>query len=274
VVTASREKTDDAANAAHAANAENAENAKNAENTENTENAENADSGVPRRSAGRGVRPAPAVWVAAGSAVVFVLLVVMLLVGDGGPLPGDEVLHHWALHHRPAAARHAAGVLTGSGTGVWPFLLVAVVGYLTGQGQGQGGLGRGGRLRLAVAAVVALTVGEALRYALMEVVARPRPPRADWATHASSFSFPSGHATTSALAAALVCWAMARSARRVLGRCVQVLALVWAAAVGASRIYLGVHWPSDVLAGWLLATAYLAVLAALLARWRTAAGRP
>lgn len=96
----------------------------------------------------------------------------------------------------------------------------------------------------------------------MPAIARPRPPRTDWATHASGFSMPSGHSTTSALVAGLACWAAAHGAQRILRRCVWGLAVVWAAGAGLTRIYLGVHWPSDVLAGWLLAAACLTALVA------------
>jgi undecaprenyl-diphosphatase len=45
-------------------------------------------------------------------------------------------------------------------------------------------------------------------------------------------------------------------------------ATVWVGAVGATRIYLGVHWFSDVVAGWLVGAAWLALCVALWSRWR------
>jgi membrane-associated phospholipid phosphatase len=79
------------------------------------------------------------------------------------------------------------------------------------------------------------------------VVARPRPPAAWQAATAHGYSFPSGHALWSAGVLAvlvlLVPW------RRVLA----VAATLAAVAVGASRVVLAVHYPSDVLAGWCLA---------------------
>ncbi|MFD7920962.1 phosphatase PAP2 family protein [Streptomyces sp. NPDC059740] len=209
------------------------------------------------RRAGR--RPTIAGWVAVASAAAFLLLTVSVLVTDGDPLPGDVPLHLWALHHRGTAIRRVARAVTASGTGIWPYLLALAAG-LIGTRNGPD------RLRRATLAVAVLATGQAIRFGLMEALARPRPARTDWATHASGLSFPSGHSTTSALVAGLLCWALARSAHRTLAGVAQGVALAWALAVGLTRIQLGVHWPSDVLAGWCLAGAWLAFLAALMAR--------
>ena len=99
--------------------------------------------------------------------------------------------------------------------------------------------------------------------ALKAVLARARP---DLTTHldlVSSHSFPSGHSTMTpvvylTLAAILAAGAERRSVRLLLSGAAVVLVL----AVGVSRVYLGVHWPTDVLAGWTLGTA-IAVAASL-----------
>jgi undecaprenyl-diphosphatase len=67
-------------------------------------------------------------------------------------------------------------------------------------------------------------------------------------------SFPSTHAANSAAAAAVFAWAAPRLSALGVG-----LALV----VGISRVYLGVHWPTDVMAGWLLGAALGAGLVTL-----------
>jgi undecaprenyl-diphosphatase len=83
------------------------------------------------------------------------------------------------------------------------------------------------------------------------LVERPRPPAGEALTEASGFSFPSGHAAAAVAVYAVLALLLARGC---CGRKRILLALAGAfvvLAVGASRVYLGVHYPTDVLAGWL-----------------------
>jgi membrane-associated phospholipid phosphatase len=204
---------------------------------------------------GRGPLP-----LAVVCALLFAALATAVAVRHGAPLPGDAAAHTWGLAHRPPEAVALARGITATGTGPWPYVVVVIAGVIVGRTAGE-------RLRAALGALAVLVAGQLVRTGLMELFARARPAPADWATHASGFAFPSGHATTSALTAGLLCWALTRRARPDLARTTCVLTVCWAAAVGVTRVYLGVHWASDVLGGWLLAAAWLSLWWWGLARW-------
>lgn len=180
-------------------------------------------------------------------AVLFALLAGTVAARHGAPLGPDLPLHRWALRHRHDPLTTAAIALTTTGTGLPAYLVAAVAGAA-------GRRGRTARWQGALLAAAALGVGQLVRVSLAQWAGRPRPPLADWAYHAAGPALPSGHATSSALTAAIVCLAVRRVATRPGTRTAWcTLALLWAAGVGGTRIYLGVHWPTDVLAGWLLA---------------------
>ncbi len=103
----------------------------------------------------------------------------------------------------------------------------------------------------AVRAVAVLAVGASTRRLLCDLIARPRPPRRYWMATPHGHSFPSKHTTLAALALGAGTAAYPRAARRA--------ATALCLATGLSRVYLGVHWPSDVASGWLLAAAWLSV---------------
>jgi undecaprenyl-diphosphatase len=103
----------------------------------------------------------------------------------------------------------------------------------------------------------ALTGGTALSTSLKHVFARPRPDLVDHMDRTFTSSFPSGHATVSmlaylTLAAVAMRFVPRHSVRVFLPSAAFALALI----IGASRVYLGVHWPSDVLAGWSVGMAW------------------
>jgi undecaprenyl-diphosphatase len=102
---------------------------------------------------------------------------------------------------------------------------------------------------------------------LKDVFDRPRPDIVPHEVYAASYSFPSGHSMLSALTYLTLGAILARShERKLLKTFFLLIAVFLTALIGITRVYLGVHWPTDVLAGW-TAGAVWALLCWLLARW-------
>ncbi|MBS1715921.1 MAG: phosphatase PAP2 family protein [Armatimonadetes bacterium] len=104
-------------------------------------------------------------------------------------------------------------------------------------------------------ALVSLAVAGLLRLGIVQFLPRARPSNLEFSMpledlHGST-SFPSGHATTSFAVAAVVCWCYGKGAKGTWAAWI----LVWAVLVGLSRVYVGVHFPSDVIAAALLGLA-------------------
>jgi undecaprenyl-diphosphatase len=112
--------------------------------------------------------------------------------------------------------------------------------------------------------VGATAIGAILTASLKALVDRPRPAVVAHLVEVHSWSFPSGHAMDSAfvyVTVALIAACHDPDATRRRYLVVAALALV--AAIGFSRLILGVHWPTDVLAGWALGLSW----AMIAARW-------
>jgi undecaprenyl-diphosphatase len=166
------------------------------------------------------------------------------VVGHDGIALHDPHWHNVLITHRRAWLTDFAKILTylGSTPVVYGVLILAALLAV-----------RRHRYWEAALALAAMIVGQLIRYGISVLVARPRPPRTDWLTSASGYAFPSGHSTNAVLAWGLVVavlwpWLAQRRHRATAIGIAVVVALI----VGATRAYLGVHWPSDVLGGWAL----------------------
>ena len=124
-----------------------------------------------------------------------------------------------------------------------------------------------GKSHMAGFAAGSVVGGMAVATLLKDVFQRPRPEIVPHLVYAGSSSFPSGHSMMSALTYLTLAALLARSQeRRRLKAFFLLLAVLVTFMVGVSRVYLGVHWPTDVLAGWMAGTTW-ALLCWTLARW-------
>ncbi len=113
------------------------------------------------------------------------------------------------------------------------------------------------------AVLISVGVGgvAAVGFILKAIFERPRPDLWEWLIVETNFSFPSGHAVASS-ALALCCIALLwRTKWRAWSIIVGVMYIL---LIGASRLYLGVHYPTDILGGWLLSMAWIAGVTAII----------
>lgn len=118
------------------------------------------------------------------------------------------------------------------------------------------------RRKYAALMVLASMVGAGILNVLLKALfARERPDLWTQLVTETSFSFPSGHAMGSsafALALIIILW---QTKWRIL---VLILGSLYVLLIGLSRMYLGVHFPTDVVAGWLVSAGWVAIVAAFI----------
>jgi membrane-associated phospholipid phosphatase len=186
------------------------------------------------------------------------ILAVGILCGDllrlaerpDGSTSFDNSITTWVVAHRTGGLTTLARLLSTLGS---QKILLPVAGVAA--------LLLIGRRRLLLAGLLVAGWGGALLlYNLVKhFVHRPRPPAAIWSMKGTSTSFPSGHATQSLATLVALAFVVAALAARA-GRAAKGAALLLAAAIGWSRVYLGVHWTTDVIAGWLIGAAWIAIV--------------
>jgi undecaprenyl-diphosphatase len=127
---------------------------------------------------------------------------------------------------------------------------LAVIGYLLMDGK------RGAALWV----LVSVSGGAALSNLLKFAIERPRPDLVARLVEVNTTSFPSGHATLAAVTYLTLGALLSRvEAQRRVKIYVLTVAVALTVLIGVSRIYLGVHWPTDVLAGWCVGAAWAMV---------------
>ncbi|MBZ6077156.1 phosphatase PAP2 family protein [Microvirga puerhi] len=148
----------------------------------------------------------------------------------------------------PGWLEETARDITGlGGYAILTLVTVSVVIYLLMAGK------RGAAALLAVAVIGGTLLSTGLKMGFE----RPRPDLVPHATRVYTASFPSGHAMLSAVTYLTLGALLARvQERRRIKAFIVGLAVAVTLLVGISRIYLGVHWPSDVLGGWAVGAAW------------------
>jgi undecaprenyl-diphosphatase len=195
--------------------------------------------------------------VAAISLLVFALA--GLLGGPGSS--ADTGLIHWLAAERavhPGLGVFAIGLTQlGGAPGMVAILGVALAAWVTAR-----------QWRAAVSLALIVLGGRIAVELLKLAIDRPRPHFEPYPVHVASLSFPSGHAANSMmtfLAMALI--APPEKHRREM----IAAAVLGSLAIGSTRPFLGVHWPSDVIGGWAFAIAWVIAGIELSSRWRAAA---
>lgn len=196
--------------------------------------------------------------LAAGFALTFALGVAFAELLDGvlegdGLASVDKPVTQFLITHRTAGWTRLFATLTHLG-GVavlvpLAFLIAALI------------AGRSRSWRPIWLTALALGGVQLLVFGLKYLIGRPRPAAALAVAPAAGFSFPSGHSTSSFVAFTVLAWlAMAVVTRRPARVVLWLLAGLLIVGVGLSRMYLGVHYLTDVLGAWILAATWLSAL--------------
>ena len=127
-----------------------------------------------------------------------------------------------------------------------------------------------GRKKYGFPVTLAALSGLAIYKPMKHLFLRPRPDAALHLVEQGGFSFPSGHSVTSVIVFGLLFYLIRKHCNRpVLRNVLSGICLLLAVLVGPSRIYVGVHWPTDVLAGWCIGGGVLLIFLVVLEIWDT-----
>jgi undecaprenyl-diphosphatase len=158
----------------------------------------------------------------------------------------------------PASLQESARDVTAlGGVAVLGLLTVSIGAFLALDGKG----------RMAGFICASILGGLAVSTVLKDLFQRPRPDLVPHGSYVFTSSFPSGHSMMSAVTYLTLGALLARAhERKRMKAFFLILAALLTFCVGVSRVYLGVHWPTDVLAGWTAGTVW-ALICWLTARW-------
>jgi len=177
-------------------------------------------------------------------------------VRSGTTQPLDDAVMHWIGSHQNPVVQSAMLEITALGTGTVVAMIVFIAGLFLWLNQHK---------HSAILLIVATLGGMLLDNLLKIGFDRPRPQIFKWGTYAVSSSFPSGHAMSSIIVYGTVAYLAARLQRNLASRvATMALAALIILLICSSRLYLGVHFPSDVLAGLIIGLAWAGFCMAVL----------
>ncbi|GAA3799300.1 phosphatase PAP2 family protein [Streptomyces phyllanthi] len=213
-----------------------------------------------------GARPAVRAAVTLALPSVLLLLLVAASWQPLMSLDGDiaRTTHRWAVDE--SGVTHVFRILT---DWVWDPVTMRVIAALTVVWL----VWRHAARLLAVWVAVTCALGTLLQQGLKAAVGRERPVWTDPVDSAHYAAFPSGHALTTTVVCGLVLWLLhLYGAGRVLWRTALAVSVVSVVGVGLTRVWLGVHWMSDVLGGWLLGALTVTLAVWSYGKWHGAKG--
>ena len=178
------------------------------------------------------------------------------LVRHGYTQPFDEAVLRWMEHHQTPLLERLMLEVTMLGTWIVVLSIVGIAGLFLWLTKHQ---------YSAVLLLISTAGGIGLNNILKVGFSRPRPQVFEWGTTVSSFSFPSGHAMSATVVYMTVAYLAARLQKRHAARLATLaVAAVFVALICLSRLYLGVHYPSDVVAGVIIGLSWAAFCMATL----------
>ncbi|MFJ9118649.1 phosphatase PAP2 family protein [Streptomyces sp. NPDC102394] len=201
---------------------------------------------------------------AAGVLAVCSVLLLALVAAEWRPLTdldGDvaRTTHRWAVDQ--PGLTHACRILTDWVWDPWTMRLLAALAVVW-------LAWRRSAWWTACWLAATVAVGSVVQQGLKAAVGRPRPVWPDPVDSAHYAAFPSGHAMTATVVCGLLLWLVHRyGAGTALRRTALWVAVVSVTGVGLTRVWLGVHWPSDVVGGWLLGATLVAAAVMVHRRW-------
>jgi undecaprenyl-diphosphatase len=200
-------------------------------------------------------------------AVPFTLLA-LLVVSKWDPLADLDVRVADDLNSYARSQPHLVDALRTLGGALDPWVFRVIVFVVAGW------LWLRGARRLALWAVTTTVIGGVLGVLLKLLVTRTRPAFDEPVAHANGYSFPSGHALNSFLVVGVLILVFLPVLSRAGRWLAYGLGAVIVLLTGFDRVALGVHYVSDVVAGWIVALACLAGTAGAFEIWRREHGRP